>query len=96
MDVETCEPVPNVLVDIWQANATGHYSGYPEPAPHLANEVPTQSGPRKGLLSSFPKTEFGQTSLRGAWPTDKNGVSSFTSIFPGYYIGRATRKLKSY
>lgn len=27
IDVETCEPLPNVLVDIWQANATGFYSG---------------------------------------------------------------------
>jgi hypothetical protein len=23
IDVETCKPLPNVLVDIWQANATG-------------------------------------------------------------------------
>jgi protocatechuate 3,4-dioxygenase beta subunit len=27
IDVETCKPAPNVLVDIWLANATGHYSG---------------------------------------------------------------------
>jgi len=27
IDVETCKPLPNVLVDIWQANATGHYAG---------------------------------------------------------------------
>jgi len=27
INVETCEPLPNVLVDIWQANATGHYAG---------------------------------------------------------------------
>ncbi|CAK4035001.1 GPI anchored dioxygenase [Lecanosticta acicola] len=26
-DIETCEPVPNVYVDIWNANATGVYSG---------------------------------------------------------------------
>lgn len=26
IDVETCEPLPNVLVDIWHANATGHYA----------------------------------------------------------------------
>jgi len=79
-------------VDIWQANATGYYSGYPGPEAMLANEIPAQSGPRKGLLSPFPKNEFNRTTLRGAWPTDKNGVASFTSIFPGYYTGRATRK----
>ncbi|KAK3934184.1 Intradiol ring-cleavage dioxygenase [Diplogelasinospora grovesii] len=27
IDVATCEPVPNMLVDIWHANATGVYSG---------------------------------------------------------------------
>lgn len=26
-DIETCEPIPNVYVDIWNANATGVYSG---------------------------------------------------------------------
>jgi protocatechuate 3,4-dioxygenase beta subunit len=31
IDVETCKPLPNVLVDIWQANATGYYAGvYPQ------------------------------------------------------------------
>lgn len=30
IDVETCKPVPNVLVDIWHANSTGHYSGHAE------------------------------------------------------------------
>jgi len=27
IDIETCEPVPNIYVDIWNANATGVYSG---------------------------------------------------------------------
>jgi protocatechuate 3,4-dioxygenase beta subunit len=27
IDVETCQPLPNVLVDLWQANATGFYAG---------------------------------------------------------------------
>ncbi|KAI5358137.1 Putative intradiol ring-cleavage dioxygenase [Septoria linicola] len=26
-DIETCQPIPNVYVDIWNANATGVYSG---------------------------------------------------------------------
>jgi protocatechuate 3,4-dioxygenase beta subunit len=30
IDVDTCEPVPNVLVDLWHANATGHYAGESE------------------------------------------------------------------
>lgn len=27
IDIDTCEPIPGVWVDIWQANATGVYSG---------------------------------------------------------------------
>lgn len=92
IDVETCEPVPNVLVDIWQANATGHYSGHPEPAEHLKDEEPAKTGKRRGLLSPFPKTKYVETFGRGAWPTDRNGVASFTTIFPGYYTGRGTRE----
>lgn len=90
IDIETCEPVPNILVDLWHANATGHYAGHPDPAPHLKDEVPVQTGPRKGLLSAYPRTMYEDTWLRGALPTDKNGVAHFTSIFPGYYTGRAT------
>ncbi|KAK7052159.1 Intradiol ring-cleavage dioxygenase [Favolaschia claudopus] len=90
IDVETCKPAPNVLVDIWLANATGHYSGHPIPAPHLVDEQPQVGGKRSGLLSAFPRTEPRETFLRGAWATDRNGVAQFTSIFPGYYTGRAT------
>ena len=81
IDVETCKPLPNVLVDIWQANATGHYAGHPLPHPHLETERPQVGGKRSGLLSAFPRTVYEETWLRGAWPTDKNGVAQFTSEY---------------
>ncbi|KAF8981858.1 Intradiol ring-cleavage dioxygenase [Cyathus striatus] len=90
IDVETCKPLPNVLVDIWQANATGSYAGHPVPHPHLVGEKPQVGGKRSGLLSAFPRTVHEESWLRGAWPTDVNGVVQFTTIFPGYYTGRAT------
>ncbi|KIL64955.1 hypothetical protein M378DRAFT_77466 [Amanita muscaria Koide BX008] len=90
IDVNTCKPLPNVLVDIWQANATGYYAGHPDPRPELINEQPASSGLRKGLRSPYPRTNFVETFLRGAWPTDDRGVAQFVSIFPGYYSGRAT------
>ena len=79
IDVETCKPLPNVLVDIWQANATGHYAGHPVPHPHLVNEKPRVDGPRSGLLTAYPRTIAAETFLRGAWPTDNNGIAQFTS-----------------
>ena len=90
IDVETCEPVPNILVDLWHANATGYYAGHPVPAPHLENEQPASEGVRRGLLSAYPRTVQEETWLRGALPTDPNGVAEFSSIFPGYYTGRST------
>jgi len=90
IDVETCKPLPNVLVDVWQANATGSYAGHPFPRAELADEQPQVGGKRAGLLSAFPRTLPAETWLRGAWPTDRNGVAQFTTIFPGYYTGRAT------
>ena len=62
--------------------------GHGDPAPHLINELPQVGGKRSGLLSAFPRGNDDETFLRAAWPTDKNGVSQFTSIFPGYYTGR--------
>ncbi|KAF8915663.1 Intradiol ring-cleavage dioxygenase [Mucidula mucida] len=90
IDVETCTPMENVLVDIWQANATGHYAGHPLPHPHLVDEKPQVGGKRSGLLSAYPRTKHEETWLRGAWPTNANGVVQFITIFPGYYTGRAT------
>ncbi|KAG7439817.1 aromatic compound dioxygenase [Guyanagaster necrorhizus] len=90
IDVETCKPLPNILVDIWHANATGHYAGHPEPTFELRDEKPQVGGKRSGLLSAFPRTMPAETFLRGAWPTNENGVAQFSTIFPGYYTGRAT------
>ncbi|KAF9527163.1 Intradiol ring-cleavage dioxygenase [Crepidotus variabilis] len=90
IDVETCRPMPNVLVDIWQANSTGYYAGHPYPRPGLEDEKPATEGPRKGLRAGFPRTIQEETFLRGAYPTDKNGVAQFSTIYPGYYTGRAT------
>ncbi|BGP36255.1 hypothetical protein JCM10449v2_000153 [Rhodotorula kratochvilovae] len=90
IDVNTCEPMENVLVDLWHANTTGHYAGHPEQAPELKWEGPAHEGPRKGLLSKYPRTNDHETFLRAAWPTNKHGLAQFSSIFPGYYTGRAT------
>ncbi|KAK0473420.1 Intradiol ring-cleavage dioxygenase [Armillaria novae-zelandiae] len=90
IDVETCKPLPNILVDIWHANATGHYAGHPESTFELRDEKPQVGGKRNGLLSAFPRTKPAETFLRGAWPTNENGVAQFSTIFPGYYTGRAT------
>ncbi|KAL0568724.1 hypothetical protein V5O48_013254 [Marasmius crinis-equi] len=92
IDVETCKPLPNVLVDLWHANATGQYAGHPETVPQFKNvgEKIQIGGKTITMPPVYPRTKEEETWLRGAWPTDRNGVAQFTTIFPGYYSTRAT------
>ncbi|KZL78375.1 extracellular dioxygenase [Colletotrichum incanum] len=74
IDVETCEPVPNVYLEMWHCNSTGVYSGI----------VASGNG------DSSDESNIDNTWLRGIQPTDEDGVAQFESIFPGHYTSRAT------
>ena len=64
-----CSALPGALVDVWQCDADGVYSGVEDDgAPESARE---------------------QQFLRGYQHTDENGVARFTTIYPGWYRGRA-------
>jgi len=65
VDVTTCAPIPNAMIDVWHADAGGNYSGF-------------------GSMSS------NRTFLRGTQVTDAGGKAGFTTIYPGWYQGRAT------
>jgi hypothetical protein len=56
------------------------FEGHPVPRPEFVNEKPQVGGRRSGLLAPFPRTVDEETFLRGAWPTDRNGVVQFTSM----------------
>jgi len=71
----SCALVSNARVDIWHCNEVGYYSGY-------AN----QNGGLSGLAISY----LGQNWLRGYQLTDTSGGAKFTTIYPGWYQGRAT------
>ncbi|KAF5362875.1 hypothetical protein D9758_007015 [Tetrapyrgos nigripes] len=74
IDVSTCEPVPNVYIDFWHANATGVYSGVSA----------------SGNGNSDDETNLNNTFCRGIQKTDEDGVAQWLSIFPGHYTGRTT------
>ena len=57
------------------------FIGHPAPHPNHVGVKPNTEGPRKGLLPPFPRVIGKENWLRGAWPTDKNGVAQFTSEF---------------
>jgi protocatechuate 3,4-dioxygenase beta subunit len=70
---DSCVPVANIRVDAWQCDADGLYSGYPNQTGH----------------NQPPQNLTGQTFMRGIQLTDANGEVKFTTIYPGWYPGRA-------
>ncbi|KAH8600042.1 Intradiol ring-cleavage dioxygenase, partial [Bisporella sp. PMI_857] len=74
LDVNTCDPVTNAVIEIWNCNSTGVYSGI----------VASGNG------DSSDTSNLDTTFLRGLQPTDSDGVASFSTLFPGHYTGRAT------
>lgn len=74
IDVSTCEPVTDMYVDFWHANATGVYSGV------VAD----------GNGDSSDASNINATFCRGIAPTDEDGVAQMLTIFPGHYVERAT------
>lgn len=74
IDVNTCEPIVGSYFEIFNANATGVYSGTTNTGNGNTDDV----------------TVLDETFLRGLQPTDEEGVASFNTIFAGHYDGRAT------
>ncbi len=71
-DSDSCEPIPNAVVDIWHCDAEGLYSGF---------ESASQGGPGGGRTDD-------ETYLRGAQATNAEGIAEFTTVYPGWYRGR--------
>lgn len=90
LDITTCEPLENALVDLWHSNATGQYSSFEG---YESDTAVIEALNRHNLTKESP--ELGSTLptgnstfLRGMWPTDDNGVMEMKTIFPGFYAGR--------
>jgi protocatechuate 3,4-dioxygenase beta subunit len=73
INVDTCDPVPDVYLEIWHCNATGVYSGI------VAG----------GNGNQADEANYDTTFLRGIQATDEDGVAQFDTIFPGHYLSRA-------
>ncbi|KAF9876886.1 extracellular dioxygenase [Colletotrichum karsti] len=73
IDTETCEPVPDIWVEVWHANATGIYSG-------------VISG-YNGAGEDDPDNAF-TTFHRGIQKTNAEGAVWFGTNFPGFYSNR--------
>ena len=74
-------PATDAIVEIWQCDALGRYSGFPPPPP--ADDSGALTGPPAG-----PQYLPDDTFLRGRQPTDEAGMVEFHTIYPGWYPGR--------
>ncbi|CAL3964915.1 unnamed protein product [Diplocarpon coronariae] len=91
IDIATCKPVENALVDVWHANATGSYSSFSRYSPDLTIEEMIASlnltyNYTMGITDIHTDDE---TFLRGLWPTDSDGIIEMKTILPGWYSGRS-------
>jgi protocatechuate 3,4-dioxygenase beta subunit len=73
-----CALLKDAAVEIWQCDAWGYYSGFPEV--HPGGTVPAESH----ITGAAPATY-----LRGFRTTGADGVAEFATIFPGWYTARA-------
>lgn len=80
VDAMTCQPVNGAIVDIWHCNARGAYSGWSKLDPD--KEVDDDA------IGAIPRTDD-DTYLRGGQFADQKGIVRFTTIYPGFYAGRA-------
>ncbi|KAH7382110.1 Intradiol ring-cleavage dioxygenase [Cadophora sp. MPI-SDFR-AT-0126] len=75
IDMSTCNPVTNAMIEIWHTNSTGVYGGI------VANG--------NGAGTRDPSNAY-NTFHRGLQHVDSSGVAQFITNFPGHYTGRTT------
>jgi protocatechuate 3,4-dioxygenase beta subunit len=68
-----CAVLADARVDVWQADALGLYSGYPQ---------------QSGVGGVSTDVAVGQQYLRGTQVTDADGHVRFRTIYPSWYGGR--------
>lgn len=78
LDSIWCRPVEGAVVDVWQCDAVGRYSG----VENLNFDLHTLRMTDVGLDMR------GKTFLRGHQITGKDGIVEFTTLFPGWYVPR--------
>ncbi|KAF4767813.1 hypothetical protein N7455_011331 [Penicillium solitum] len=74
INTNTCDPIPEIYMDLWHCNSTGVYSGV----------VASGNG------NSDDTTNLNTTFLRGIQKSNREGVVQMQTTFPGHYTGRAT------
>ncbi|KAF6829898.1 hypothetical protein CMUS01_07960 [Colletotrichum musicola] len=87
INTRTCTPIEDLYLEVWQANATGCYSGVA--SVDNGDSLTTLEVDEKGV-KQMTGGIVNESWLRGAQRTDAAGVVRFKSVVPGWYTGRAT------
>ena len=81
LDVATESPLTGAVVEVWQADHEGRYSGFRPFRARPGQVVTSESVPRDIVAES-------ETFLRGSQRTDDRGMCAFDTIYPGWYPSR--------
>jgi protocatechuate 3,4-dioxygenase beta subunit len=73
-----CKPVEGAVVDLWQCDAIGRYSG----VENVNFDLTTLRVTGVGLDMR------GESFLRGHQVTGQDGLAEFTTVYPGWYVPR--------
>ncbi|MEV0380299.1 intradiol ring-cleavage dioxygenase [Nonomuraea sp. NPDC050643] len=92
-DRGSCRPLRDAVVEIWHCDAAGLYSGAEKESaldagpPPGGGSVPDGKSDMEDMKDMKPSDD--KRYLRGAQVTDSIGAVEFTTIWPGWYPGRA-------
>jgi protocatechuate 3,4-dioxygenase beta subunit len=81
LDAGTGSPLSGAVVEVWQADHEGHYSGFRPFSAEPGQVVTSESVPSDVVAPS-------ETFLRGSQRTDDHGMCAFDTIYPGWYSSR--------
>jgi protocatechuate 3,4-dioxygenase beta subunit len=80
----SCTPLPGAVVDLWQCDASGIYSGFAGASAGQGG----RPGGRDGYGDAEARATDADRWLRGTQATDSSGVVVFRSVYPGWYPTR--------
>lgn len=84
VSLPSCAPVPDAVVDLWQCDALGYYSGFAG--------VARGDGGDPGGRDEYGDTQAAATDaerwLRGTQAAGPDGVVQFSTVYPGWYPTR--------
>jgi protocatechuate 3,4-dioxygenase beta subunit len=79
-----CTPLPAAVVDLWQCDALGVYSGFARAAPGQGGDPDGTDEYGDRQAAATDRERF----LRGTQVTGPDGVVGFATVYPGWYPTR--------